>query len=333
MPDALGTAVLTTDPNSCVTVQSGRLCKPWHVSPEGLSFTAVWESGVLNGVFRGRQVTEGFILKAYLDNAGIPTIGCGHRIIPADHIEVGQVISLERAREFRRRDVAEVERRLNAGIHVLLFQYEYDALVSIVYNSGSGRGADEIIRKINMGNYDDMHEFIHAYRIGGNRGVVNRRVAEARLFRPEFTMRRIKVRFFCLILGVLFSSFARADSNYVFSVEDSNSDCLQHLGGGYGDVECYSGLQKKLISDSEILYKKLHATIPKGNVHEKLLAEYMAAQNASVKYCELPRNAGAGWETRHDGSMFPVLQAQCIYNLRKAQNEFLKTLLEMAEWD
>jgi hypothetical protein len=114
-------------------------------------------------------------------------------------------------------------------------------------------------------------------------------------------------------------------------VENSDSVCLQHLGGGYGDVVCYSGLQKKLVADNKILYKKLRATIPKGNINAKLLDEYMAAQNASVKYCELPRNAGAEWETEHGGSMFPALQAECIYNLRKAQNEFLKDVLDMAE--
>ncbi|EDZ99909.1 hypothetical protein BH160DRAFT_4765 [Burkholderia sp. H160] len=145
-------------------------------------------------------------------------------------------------------------------------------------------------------------------------------------------MRRTKIRFFCLVTGMLFPIFATAKSNYDFSVAHSNSDCLQHLGGGYGDVECYSGLQKNLMTDSKILYKKLHATIPKGNMHAKLLDEYMATQNASVKYCELPRNAGAEWETEHAGSMFPALQAECIYNLRKAQNEFLKGLLDMAEW-
>ncbi|MGF6816830.1 hypothetical protein OKW33_003701 [Paraburkholderia atlantica] len=85
------------------------------------------------------------------------------------------------------------------------------------------------------------------------------------------------------------------------------------------------------MTDSQILYKKLRATIPKGNIHAKLLAKYMAAQNASVKYCELPRNAGAEWETEHAGSMFPDLQAECIYNLRKAQNEFLNGLLDMTE--
>ncbi|MBC8748733.1 GH24 family phage-related lysozyme (muramidase) [Paraburkholderia sp. WC7.3g] len=182
MSDALGAALTDTNPNSLVILQSDRIGKPWHVSPDGLSFTAVWESGALNGVYRGHQVTEGFILKAYRDNVGIPTVGCGHRIVPADRIEVGQVISLERARAFRRRNVTEVERRLNAGVKVPLFQFEYDALVSIVYNCGSGDGASEIIRKVNTGHYDDMHGFILTYRVGTNRGVKNRRIAEARLF-------------------------------------------------------------------------------------------------------------------------------------------------------
>ncbi|MGF6288574.1 hypothetical protein QFZ98_000407 [Paraburkholderia youngii] len=144
-------------------------------------------------------------------------------------------------------------------------------------------------------------------------------------------MRRTKTRFLCLIAGILLPIFAAAKSNYDFSVTLSNSDCLQHLGGGNGDVECYSALQKKLVTDSQILYKKLCTTIPKGNIHAKLLDKYMATQNASVKYCELPRNAGAEWETEHGGSMFPALQAECIYNLRKAQNEFLRGLLDMAE--
>ncbi|MFL9965791.1 lysozyme, partial [Paraburkholderia sediminicola] len=79
-------------------------------------------------------VTLGFILKAYLDNVGIPTVGCGHRIVPADNVRVGQTISLERAREFKKHDVERMERRLNCDVHVPLFQFEYDSLVSIVYN-------------------------------------------------------------------------------------------------------------------------------------------------------------------------------------------------------
>lgn len=136
----------------------------------------------MNGTYQGRQVTEGFILTAYLDNVGIPTVGCGHRILPEDEINVGDTITLDRARDFRRKNVATVETRLNKDIWVPLYQYEYDALVSIVYNCGSGRGADEIIMKINTGDYDAMFNYILKYRVGENKGVKNRRFGEARLF-------------------------------------------------------------------------------------------------------------------------------------------------------
>ncbi|HYS65555.1 MAG TPA: glycoside hydrolase family protein [Paraburkholderia sp.] len=162
-----------------------RFGKPWVVSDDGLSFLATWESGILNGVnFQGHHVTDGFILKAYRDNVGIPTVGCGHRIVPSDHIQVGQTISLERARAFKKHDLERMERRLNndVHVHVPLFQFEYDALVSIVYNCGPNLGADGIIRKINMGNYSGMFDFILTYRIGNNPGLPPRRYTEARLF-------------------------------------------------------------------------------------------------------------------------------------------------------
>ncbi|MGF6299306.1 MULTISPECIES: hypothetical protein [Paraburkholderia] len=136
-------------------------------------------------------------------------------------------------------------------------------------------------------------------------------------------MHRIRNWVLILISGVLFFSLA---------VAKSTPDCLQHLGGGYGDAVCYSELQKDLMAQNKIIYNELRATMPNGNVHAKLLDQYMATQDASVRYCELPRNAGAKWETEHDGSMFPALQQECIYNLRKAQNQFLKDLLDMANW-
>lgn len=183
MPDALATATTNTNPNSSVTVYTERIGKPWKVSDDGLSFIAVWESGLLNGVnFQGHYVTQGFILKAYLDNVGIPTVGCGHRIVPADNIHVGQTILLERAREFKKRDVERMERRLNSDVHVSLFQFEYDALVSVVYNCGAGEGANGIIQKVNTGHYELMFDFIRSYRVGNNPGLPPRRYSEARLF-------------------------------------------------------------------------------------------------------------------------------------------------------
>jgi GH24 family phage-related lysozyme (muramidase) len=75
-----------------------------------------------------------------------------------------------------------MERRLNSDVGVPLFQFEYDALVSIVYNCGPNQGADLIIHKVNEGNYGALFDFIKTYRVGNNGGVMNRRFSEARLF-------------------------------------------------------------------------------------------------------------------------------------------------------
>jgi lysozyme len=183
MSTPIATAETNQIPNSDVAVSSERLWKPWHISNDGLSFIAVWESGKLNGInFQGHSVTEGFILKAYYDNVGIPTVGCGHRIVSNDNISVGQTISLERARAFKKQDIANAEHRLNSDVSVPLFQYEYDALVSIVYNCGAGNGADSLIRNVNSGSYSSLRSFISSYRVGSNHGVHLRRESEARLF-------------------------------------------------------------------------------------------------------------------------------------------------------
>lgn len=169
-------------PSSCIGIYCGRNNRPWKTSNDGLSFISVWESGVLNGTYKGHQVTEGFILKAYRDNVGIPTVAAGHRIVPGDHIAVGETITLDRAREFKKRDLQRMERRINRDVDVELYQFEYDALVSIIWNCGPGYGADDIIDKMNEGNYRAMYDYILTFRVGNNSKLLGRRYSEARLF-------------------------------------------------------------------------------------------------------------------------------------------------------
>lgn len=136
-------------------------------------------------------------------------------------------------------------------------------------------------------------------------------------------MRHINKHCFCILVLAISSTAA---------AEKPDGNCLQHLGGGYGDALCYSALSAEFIAKNKKLYNEIRDTIPKGNPHAKLLDDYIAAQNDAIKYCELPRNAGAGWQVSHDGSMFPALYEQCLYDLRKAENQFLKNVLEMAKW-
>jgi lysozyme len=131
MSDSLCTVLTNTAPNSCVTAYTKRLGKPWAISNELLSFLGEWESGVLNGKnFQKQIVTGGFILTAYLDDRGNPTVGMGHLIVPDDKIKTGDTISIERARELARRDLAIAEGAINRRVKVPLFQFEFDSLVS-----------------------------------------------------------------------------------------------------------------------------------------------------------------------------------------------------------
>lgn len=49
---------------------------------------------------------EGYSNKVYLDSQGIPTVGIGHRVVPDDHLNVGDEISDDRVMELWRQDSA-----------------------------------------------------------------------------------------------------------------------------------------------------------------------------------------------------------------------------------
>lgn len=179
MPDALGSATTNTNPNSCVNLQSERLCKPWQISDDGIKFIAVCESGVLNGTYMGLPVVDGMILQVYLDSKGNPTVGLGHLVIPSDHLKVGDTITVERARELAKNNFAEAESAVNRRINVPLNQHEYDSLVSVAFNAGPGGGAAKLVDKVNTGEYSKLPAFIRLYRA---HEIEWRRNLEARLF-------------------------------------------------------------------------------------------------------------------------------------------------------
>ncbi|OUP21412.1 hypothetical protein B5F29_02715 [Lachnoclostridium sp. An196] len=121
---------------------------------------------------------EGCRLEAYLDPAGVPTIGYGH----TSGVKMGQVITQNTADEYLRDDCAAAEKNVNgfdAKYH--WNQNQFDALVSFAFNLGSinqltangTRSIEDISAKI--------PEYCHA---GGEKlnGLVRRRAAEKELF-------------------------------------------------------------------------------------------------------------------------------------------------------
>ena len=90
---------------------------------------------------------EGLRLEAYLDPAGVPTIGYGH----TRGVRIGDRISRYWAEDLLRRDLRVAEDGVNA-LGVAKTQGQFDALVSFVFNLGIERlEQSTLLRRIRDG--------------------------------------------------------------------------------------------------------------------------------------------------------------------------------------
>jgi GH24 family phage-related lysozyme (muramidase) len=115
---------------------------------------------------RNREVdpkTGGPVLIPKGDGANNPTIGYGHKLRKGELFE--KAIDEETAERIFRSDVAEAERAVRRHVTVPLTQGQYDALVSVVYNWGSGHFAKSdrlepgllnpgLLKLLNAGDYE-----------------------------------------------------------------------------------------------------------------------------------------------------------------------------------
>ncbi|MBB5511302.1 lysozyme [Paraburkholderia atlantica] len=179
MPDALGTAITNTNPDSCVTVHSGRLCKPWKISQQGITFIAGWEA------FRPHIYDNDGAGKG-----GNTTIGYGHLVHmgpisgAVSEAQFRNDITIAEARELLLLDLDYPEHILNRKIRVPLYQYEYDALACFVYNLPSGNAG--LLSLVNSGHYDRVPAKFLEYTMAGGvrpRGLIKRRRSEGSLFK------------------------------------------------------------------------------------------------------------------------------------------------------
>jgi lysozyme len=100
---------------------------------------------------------EGFRSRTYLDVAGFPTIGYGHRLIHPDSFPDG--IDEARAAEILAADVRDAEQAVGRLVKVTLTQGQFDALVDFCFNLGSGRLASSTLLKLlNAGRYAEAAE-------------------------------------------------------------------------------------------------------------------------------------------------------------------------------
>lgn len=95
---------------------------------------------------------EGLVLNAYLCPANVWTIGYGH----TNSVKKGDKITEEQAEDFLVNDLLYSERIVNKMVKVKLNQNQYDALVSFVFNVGSGNFINStLLKKLNAGAKSD----------------------------------------------------------------------------------------------------------------------------------------------------------------------------------
>lgn len=131
---------------------------------------------------------EGVRYEAYLDIAGVPTIGVGH----TRKVYMGQKATEADVDYWLQEDLKEAEQAVEAYVHVPVNQNMYDALVSLVFNIGASQfRTSTMLRKLNEGLYKDASEQFLVWnkitnpktgKLEESKGLSNRRAREKKLF-------------------------------------------------------------------------------------------------------------------------------------------------------
>jgi lysozyme len=141
---------------------------------------------------------EGLKKSVYLDVAGLKTVGYGHLLtkpeLSSNSVTIGgNKIFLDRALTdaevdtLLRQDIEPKAQTVRSTIKTPLTQSQFDALVSLCFNIGSGAFSSSTLAKdINAGNLEKAPgDFLVWCKAGGKtvQGLLNRRQAEASIFR------------------------------------------------------------------------------------------------------------------------------------------------------
>jgi lysozyme len=143
---------------------------------------------------------EGLKQSVYLDPKKLPTVGYGHLLTASEKstntvMIGGVVIPLSRALTQSECDTLLAQDLQNDGVvhiqrqvKVPLTQAQFDALVSFVFNVGSGKLAGStLLKQLNQGNYADVPpELMKWTGIPVLNGLVTRREAEASMFQGRY---------------------------------------------------------------------------------------------------------------------------------------------------
>ena len=134
---------------------------------------------------------EGIKTKAYLDEAGVPTICYGH----TTHVSMGDIATPEQCEQYLKDDLKPAQAAVARLVRVQLTQSQFDALTIFVFNVGSGNfQTSTMLRKINAGDMVGASQEFRRWnmlrdartgQLRVSKGLINRREAEYQLFIKE----------------------------------------------------------------------------------------------------------------------------------------------------
>lgn len=128
--------------------------------------------------------SEGFRSRTYLDAAGIPTIGYGHRLVHPE-CYLGPITESQ-AEQILQEDVRDAEKGVERLVKVPLTQGQFDALVDFTFNLGTGRlGGSTLLDDLNASRPDDAAAQLLRWDHAGEQEIASlkaRREAEFQLW-------------------------------------------------------------------------------------------------------------------------------------------------------
>lgn len=139
---------------------------------------------------------EGFSDKVYLDEAGIWTIGYGHKIYPGEvFYPYGTIrnISVNEAKILLANDMEKASSVVKKYVKVPLTENQFNSLVSFVFNTSSNDehlfANSTLLRKLNSGDYvgaaNELKRWVYVTKNGQkvvSNGLIARRETERNLF-------------------------------------------------------------------------------------------------------------------------------------------------------
>lgn len=131
---------------------------------------------------------EGVVHEVYVDAAGYPTAGVGHLLSgdERDALPLGTAVTDEQIDNWLTEDLAEAEALVRHYIQTPLGGNEYDALVSLAFNTGAAPLIGTLGKRLNAGDREGAAQEFWKWRMAGGRvllGLQLRRAQEEQLFR------------------------------------------------------------------------------------------------------------------------------------------------------